>query len=276
MTPQESVARIKEKTVVLLTVVREAGGNPLAKSDHSHIYDEIMYSDLSQQNLSQHALSQPLPGLSISGPGLFPQRLSQYDENYPPAPPPMDFGKFGPAVQLKPINDKYTNEDSDHKPQRSVRPTSPAAHLTYRTASTSGLGERTSKDSGLSSGSSGSRNPAPRQMDSQPAVTSAAKLAAQEPVPVQASLTTHAQDLDRDINARKSYRTEREMVRTFLKNQRRSSPAPQEPDIQPTRSRNCRIVGNYELEVSNTIHVIMMSYLVGRVKVSNFVYYSTL
>ena len=221
-----------------------------------------MYSDLSQQNLSQHALSQPLPGLSTSGPGLFAQGLSQYNENYPPAPPPMDFGKFGPAVQLKPMNDKCTNEDSDHKPRRAVRPTSPAAHLTYRTASTSGLGERTSKDSGLSSGSSGSRNPAPKQMDSQPATTSTPRLAAQEPANMQASLlTTHTQDLDRDISARKSYRTEREMVR--LKNQRRSSPAPQEPVSanQPTRSRNCRIVGNYELEVSDTIHVIMMSYL---------------
>jgi hypothetical protein len=87
-------------------------------------------------------------------------------------------------------------------------------------------------------------------MDPQPAVTSTARLTAQEPATAQASLTTHTQDLDRDITARKSYRTEREMVRTFLKNQRRNSPAPQEPvpANQPMRSRNCRIVGNYELE----------------------------
>ena len=259
MTPQESVARIKEKSVILLTVVRETGGNASAKANHSHIYDEIMYSDLSQQNLSQHALSQPLPGLSFTGPGLLAQGFSQYDENYPPAPPPMDFGKYAPAAQqLKPLID---NEDSDHKPQRHLRPISPAAHLTRRTASTSGLGERTSKDSGLSSGSSDSRNHAPKQMDPQPAVTNTARLTAQEPATAQASLTTHTQDLDRDINARKSYRTQREMVRTFLKNQRRNSPAPQEPvpANQPMRSRNCRIVGNYELEVNMTI--IMISYL---------------
>lgn len=240
MTPQESVARIKEKTVITLTVIRETG-NALVKPNHQHIYDEIMYTDLSQQN-SQNALSQP-HGLSLQG-------LSQHDENQPPTPPPiMDFGKFSPAAQ-KPLatGALSTNQEPGHRPQRHLRPTSPTAHLTYRTRSTSGQGERTSKDSGLSSGSSGSPNTALKQTDSKPTV---ATRLTQAPTPAHDALSV-TQNLDKDIKARQSYRTEREMVRTFLKSQRRNSPAPREPvsSSQPARSRNCRIVGDYELEVS--------------------------
>lgn len=222
MTPQESVARIKEKTVITLTVLREIGCSP----NRQHIYEEIMYSDLSQQNLSQPGLSQP-------------------DENHPPTPPPMNFGKFGSASQQNLLD----QEEPGHKPQKHLRPTSPAAHLMYRTSS-SGQGERTSKDSGLSSGSSDSPNTAPKQSDSKPPVPN---LRLKQPPAV-----TLTQNLDREIKARQSYRTEKEMMRTYLKTQRRNCPTPQEPlssnSKQHTRSRNHRIVGEYEFEVCQPMH----------------------
>lgn len=225
MTPQESVARIKERTVITLTVLRETG-NMAAAPNRQHIYDEIMYSDLSQQNLSQNALSQP-----------------GHDENYPPTPPPINFGKYGSASQQNLLD----HEEPSHKPPKAMRPTSPAAHLMYRTSS-SGQGERTSKDSGLSSGSSDSPNPAPKQSDSKPV---APNHGLKQPPPV-----TLTQNLEREIKARQSYRTEKEMMRTFLKTQRRNSPATQEPvpSRPPTRSRNCRIVGEYEFEVCQPMH----------------------
>lgn len=228
MTPQESVARIKERTVITLTVLRETG-NMAAAPNRQHIYDEIMYSDLSQQNLSQNALSQP--------------GLLQHDENHPPTPPPINFGKFGSASQQNLLD----HEEPSHKPQKAMRPTSPAAHFVYRTSS-SGQGERTSKDSGLSSGSSDSPNPAPKQSDSKPVPN--LRLKQQQPA------VTITQNLDREIKARQSYRTEKEMMRTFLKSQRRNSPAPQEPvPSRPRiRSRNCRIVGEYEFEVCQPMH----------------------
>lgn len=234
MTPQESVARIKEKTVVTLTVIRDSG-NMSAQTNRQHIYDEIMYTDLSQQNLSQNTLSQP--------------GLSQHDENHPPIPPPMNFGKYSSASQ----QDLLSHEEPSHRPQKHMRPTSPAAHLMYRTSSSSGQGERTSKDSGLSSGSSDTPNPTPKQSDSKPAVPNARVKA-----PPRESAVTLTENLDRDIKARQSYRTEKEMMRTFLKSRRRNSPAPQKPvpSSQPTPSRNCRIVGEYEFEVCKPTHAI--------------------
>ena len=217
MTPQESVARIKEKPVLTITVLRDVGH----ESTQHHIYDEIIVTDLSQQNLSQQ------------------------DENVPPTPPPMDFGKFSPSAQPKLLHNgaALMSEDPSHRSQR-LRPTSPAAQFTYKT-SNSGQGEHTSKDSGLSSGSSDSPHQALRQTDPKPAVTRLTQ------APTPGALRT-AQNLDRDVKERPLYRTEREMVRTQLKNQRRNSPAPLEPisSSHPTRSRNCRIVGEYELEVS--------------------------
>ena len=74
--------------------------------------------------------------------------------------------------------------------------------------------------------------------------------------PVPALVLT--QDLDRDINERKSYRTEQEIVRNFLKNQRRRSPTPRNPVAtnNPAKPRNTRIVGEYELEVRYYHHML--------------------
>ena len=236
LTPTESVARIKEKTLVTITVLRDMGANKLNSPEHNpHIYDEI-YSDHSQQ----HALSQPLPGpphTHSALPGILPAALSQYDENHPPTPPPMDFGKFSPSAQhrqrLGAISSPTEEiKSGQHQGGKRYRPTSPAVHISQRTSTNCGLGERTSKDSGLSSGSSDSPNTASKPGNN-------TRLLPPTPVP---------QDLDR--NARKSYRTENEMVRRFIKNQRRNSPAPRDSSTSSNRpSRNCHVVGEYELEV---------------------------
>ena len=214
LSPQESVARIKEKSVVTLTVLRQ-GGHETSKKDE-HIYDEILYADLTQ-NLSQPNLLQ--------------------DENFPPTPPPMDF-KFSPAPRRKysmPILD-----DPSTREPKPIRPISSSANCTYRI--TSSQGEQTSKDSGLSSGSSGSPNPTSRQTER---VTL-------KPTAVPVPAVTAARNFDRDFRERHSYRTEREMIKSILKTQKRSSPAPQEPLSlsQSTKSRNYRIEGEYEVEVS--------------------------
>lgn len=238
LTPQESVARIKENTVVTITVLREMGAS---KQSKGHIYDEIMYAELSQQNQS---LSQPLPGLSQPSSGVFFHGLSQYDENQPPTPPPIDFSKFSSAARH--LADHGCSDHPGHRPQKQLRSNSPGTNYTYRTPPISGYGERTSKDSGLSSGSSNSPNhtPHPKQLDSRPTVTENSRLQVQATQDI-------AQDMDRDITARRSYRTGREMARLIIKDQRRKSPSPHDPvpSKQPARSRNRRIVGEYELEV---------------------------
>ena len=224
------MARIKEKTVVTLTVLREMGGN-----NHPHIYDEII-TGLSQQNHT--ALSQPLPGLSQPESGFFLKGLSQCDENHPP----MDFSKFSPKTVTKQQRQQTDQDSNGQKSQRPMISVSPGANLSYRTSPITGKGERTSKDSGLSSGSSDSPNS--KRLDPKPGVTSTTRLQ-----------TNHAQDLDREITARRSYRTEQEMVRDILKKeQRKYSPAPQEQHNEtskqlPIRSRNRCIVGDYEFEV---------------------------
>ena len=239
LTPQESVARIKENTVVTITVLRDMGASRTNRQD-SHIYDEIMYAELSQQNQS---LSQPLLGLSQpSSTGMFLRGLSQQDENQPPTPPPIDFSKLSSAAKHFTSTDQGSNDLSGHRPQKQLRSTSPGTNCTYRIPLISGQGERTSKDSGLSSGSSNSPNHTPhsKQSEGRPTVTENSRLQVQA-----------TQDMDRDITARRSYRTGREMLKTILKDQRRNSPSSHNPasSKQPVRSRNRRIVGDYELEV---------------------------
>ena len=214
LSPQESVARIKEKSVVTLTVLRSGSHESLKKDEH--IYDEILYADLTQ-NLSQPNLLQ--------------------DENFPPTPPPMDF-RFSPSPRRKysmPILD-----DPSTRMPKPVRPISSSANCTYKI--TSSQGEQTSKDSGLSSGSSGSPNPTSRQTER----------VAVKPTIVPVPAISAARDFDRDIRGRHSYRTEREMIKSILKTQKRNSPAPQEPLSlsQSAKSRNYRIEGEYEVEVS--------------------------
>ena len=246
------MARIKEKSVVILTVLRDTGANK--RSDHfAHIYDDIdlFYADQSNQ-LSQHALSQPMPTCSYHGPDL-PAALSQFDENYPPTlPPPMDFGKLSPSAQHKLQLQRNIDEKLGQRSPRHFRSTSPGVHVTHQVSQSYGQGERTSKDSGLSSGSSDSPNSAGKQAEGRLAVPqNSAPFSSRLPTGATALSPTTALDLNRDTNVRKSYRTEQEMVRKFIKEQRRNPPPLQSlPTLnQPTRSRNCRINGDYELEV---------------------------
>lgn len=213
MNPRESVSRIKENSVVKVTVLRDT--KPGGARGDQHIYDEILYADLSQN-----------------------QKLSQQDDSFPPAPPPMDFGKHHPSSSSR---QKPAMPAIEEPSNRHLRSTSPAAHFIYRTSSSQG--EHTSKDSGLSSGSSGSPN---RQADKQAATVKQNLM----PPPIPAANV--CQDLDRDFKARQSYRTEREMIQRFLKTQKRSYPPLRDSvsATQHTRSRNCRIMGEYVVEVS--------------------------
>ena len=190
--------------------------DPKASKHDEHIYDEILYADLSQ-NLSQPNLLQ--------------------DENYLTTPPPMELRRCTSPHRKHsmPLLDEQCS-----RPHRPIRPMSSTAN--YKISSTHG--EQTSKDSGLSSGSSGSPNPAQKQAE---------RLAVRPSVPLpHPPAISAAQKFNRDIYNQQSYRTEQEMLRSFLKTQKRNSPAPQDPLSlsQSAQSTNYRIEGEYEVEVS--------------------------
>ena len=208
------MARIKDKPVVTLTVLR--GDEHQLHQEEEHIYDEILYADL-------------CPG------------LSQSDENYLPALY-MASVKDSPGIARK--NRAPMQEDTHNRPCKMVRPVSPSANYTYRTTysapagKTHQSGEKGSKDSGLSSGSSGSAQHFTRH--NEVAVNSQRGLT--RPYP------GSALNLDRGVGARHSYRTEREMLRNFLKSQKRSGHTHQ-LHTQSSKRRNYRIEGDYEVEV---------------------------
>ena len=236
-----------------LTVLREMGANKQPRTDNlAHIYDEIdlFYADQSN-SLSQHALSQPMPSRSYHGPDL-PAALSQFDENHPPTPPPIDFGKLSPSAQHKLQLQRNIDEKLGQRSQRHFRSISPGVHVAHQISQNYSQGERTSKDSGLSSGSSDSPNTAGKHLEARPGVPpTTTSTAPSFRLPTPAGLSPTSLDLNRDINVRKSYRTEQEMVRKFIKDQRRHPPPPMSllASNQPARSRNCRVNGDYELEV---------------------------
>ena len=201
--PKEAVARIKDKTVVTITVLR---GDEYQQQNTSqkeeHIYDEILYADLCPA-------------------------LSQSDENYPPAPVMASPGFSRDSLQKRraPMQEDLQNK----------RPASPLANHIERATSSAQNGEKGSKDSGLSSGSSGhgfSRHE--RAGESQKSVAH----------------PNLGNALNRSVGARSSYRTEREMMRNFLKSQKRSGHTHQ-LHTQSSKRRNYRIEGGYEVEVSN-------------------------
>lgn len=125
ISPQEAVARIKEKTLVTLTVHR---GVARVERDQ-HLYDEIFYSDsqLSQQNLSQQD-----DNMSLNFP------------TYPRAKGGVTGGQGD------------ENQRSHRKPSSSSvatgsgRRTKPMHQVVHQT----NQGTRGSQDSGLSTGSS--------------------------------------------------------------------------------------------------------------------------
>ena len=216
---QEAVARIKDQTAVVLTVLRggsppveELGGHYHCLEEDEHIYDEILYTDLIQ--------------------------LSQPDENYPPLSMMShmrdEYSKESPSASRRnrvPMHFDLQNRRPSHN-----RPTSPAATYGFRTNPKAG--EKSSKDSGLSSGSSGSPHPLGRPPVSQKH-------------PLGAPHLTNS-FLDRNTTARHSYRTEREMLKNYIKTQKKNAHLPaQEPREAPSKPRNCRIEGDYEVEVSS-------------------------
>lgn len=201
--PKEAVARIKDKTVVTITVLRgdEYQQQNISQKEE-HIYDEILYADLCPA-------------------------LSQSDENYPPAPVMASPGFSKDSLQKRraPMQEDLQNK----------RPASPLANHIERATSSAQNGEKGSKDSGLSSGSSGhgfSRHE--RAGESQKSVAH----------------PNLGNALNRSVGARSSYRTEREMMRNFLKSQKRSGHTHQ-LHTQSSKRRNYRIEGGYEVEVGN-------------------------
>ena len=215
MSTQEAVARIKDRAIVTLTIQR--GGDPdmNTSTDQEHIYDEILYADLSQPQLSQ-------------------------DENFPP------FSFYSPTAQRK-----NRHEDMPSRHPRMVRPVSPSNNLIYRATSqattqthkTTRSGEKGSKDSGLSSGSSGSPNPIPKHQN---------RAMEHQKMTTQAHCYGSSSNLDRNVGARHSYRTEREMLKTYLKSQKRSHQREPQPPSSG-KPRNYRIEGDYEVEVGDAV-----------------------
>lgn len=202
--PKEAVARIKDKTVVTLTVLRGDEYQQQSTSQkEEHIYDEILYADLC--------------------PALY-----QSDENYPPALVMASPGFSKDCLQKRraPMLEDLQNK----------RPASPLANHVDRATSSAQTGEKGSKDSGLSSGSSGHGfcRHNERAVENQKGVAH----------------PNLGNALNRSVGARSSYRTEREMVRNFLKSQKRSGHTHQ-LHTQSSKRRNYRIEGGYEVEVGN-------------------------
>lgn len=130
ISPQEAVARIKEKTLVTLTIRR---GVAEAEFDQ-HVYDEIFYSD---SQLSQQSLSQQDENMSGLNQTTFPRAKSRGTGRH---------GEEGQRYHRHPSSSTITT-GSGRRPMHSlvVHPTNPTQQ---------GSLERGSKDSGLSSGSS--------------------------------------------------------------------------------------------------------------------------
>lgn len=213
------MSRIKDKIVLTLTILR--GGSPRDQSPpnlttEEHIYDEILYADLSQP-------------------------LSQQDENFPLLPL-FHMDTYSPSVPRK--NRFPMHEDIQNRHRMHTRPMSPAANYVYRaTSSAPSAGQKGSKDSGLSSGSSGSPPPFARQP-------------AKHHHKGMRHYPGSTQNLDQEVMGRHSYRTEREMLKSYLKTQKKS-----QPTNQPTSSkgRNCRIEGEYEVEVCHACIVFSLT-----------------
>lgn len=222
--PQEAVARIKDKTLVTLTILR--GLVPPSKLHKQgthisdHIYDEILYAD-QQQQLSQN--------------------LSQQEDGFPPF---MTTGLIrDPSFASRRHRMAITEDDSFRTPAHALlrRPSSPLETVKefQHHRMESGLpinghttlpGEKGSKDSGLSSGSSNSPEHKDKGFKCQDGVVYP------EDTP-----------FERLANLRTSYRTEREMLKNFLKTRKKEGT---ELEVEETDSkRNCRIEGEYEVEV---------------------------
>ena len=221
MNPGEAVARIKDKTLVTVMVVR--GEKPTSHSHKEHIYDEILYSDASQFSLSQP--EEMFAAMSLEPPEQNPQRHS-----------PQGWRRA--RVPVAP-DDPYAGGNRSYN------------HDHVQAAPTPRVGGQHhvegSKDSGLSSGSNDSARLVHRQIqkvaDLQPQQQQQRGLKYSQHV-------SHSQDLlSRVVPARHSYRTEREMMRNGILQDARSNSQDMLATVEASHRRNCRVEGNYELEV---------------------------
>ena len=218
--PQEAVARIKDKPIVTLTILRGVSSSKQKSSTQDHIYDEIMYADqqLSQNLSQQEDFSQFMTaGLSQES---FPSRHRQ---------------RLGQLSERDLLRHEIKKRGHDHAPN-GVKET---RHINYPTVSSNGTqvtlpGEKGSKDSGLSSGSSTS----PEHHKDRARMVEGQAVVYPEDAP-----------FDRIAKIRHSYRTEREMLKKFLKSQKKEPDIVVETGTVENSRRNCRIEGDYEVEV---------------------------
>ena len=159
------MARIKEKTLVTLTVHRggsniSSGGGSASGGGGDHVYDEIFYSDLSQQ--SQHSLSQQDENTPLNmatyprprGTGGRTTAINTVDESqrYHRHPPPLHPAPTSPAPP-PPVSNVQQHQQQHQ--QRSTRSLQRVGHPPHHAPHKPPQGmEKGSKDSGLSSGSS--------------------------------------------------------------------------------------------------------------------------
>ena len=158
-------------------------------------------------------------------------------------PPPKEAGDFyGKEMDLfKQLRRKSHDGTS---PSRLVPPPQQQKHHSERLSkgerSPKHLSERVSADSGLSSGTSGS----PTGIKYPQPLLSAANLA-----------------LDRRIQGRHSYRTEREIIRRFQQDAKRAECRDPASGFRHPHPRKKRIDGEYEVEVSTNSTYLMLIYV---------------
>ena len=222
MNPGEAVARIKDKTLVTVTVVR--GEKPTSHSHKEHIYDEILYSDASQFSLSQP--EEMFASMSLEPPELHPPRHSPQGPRRARVPLAPD-DPYGPSGR---------SYNHDHV-QAAPPPRVGGQHHVEG-----------SKDSGLSSGSNDSARLVHRQMQ-KVADMQQQQQQQQRSLKYSQQMSLSQDLLSRATPARHSYRTEREMMRNGALQEARSNSQDMLATTEASHRRNCRVEGNYELEV---------------------------
>ena len=254
--PQEAVARIKDKPVVALTILR---GFPKpthllsrSKSDQEaqHIYDEIMYADaLSQQDENLP----PVISAGVSALNARKHRVPMMEDALNRSSKAAHKRPVSPAGNTffrtssgPPAPKHQSHNRSHHQSHRSNHPHhhhhQQQHHHPHQTRHLPGGESKGSKDSGLSSGSSGTggRHHHALQHD----------LVVGQPQHVIGDM----QAFERSIyEGRSNFRTEQDVARKYLfdngsgdgDGKRMSDDAA----AQLVARKNCRIDGEYEVEV---------------------------
>ncbi len=253
--PQEAVARIKDKPVVALTILR---GFPKpthlnrSKSDQEaqHIYDEIMYADaLSQQDENlPPVISAGVSALNARSRHRIPMmedalnRSSKAAHKRPVSPAGNTFFRTSSGP---PAPKHQSHNRSHHQSHRSNHTHSHhhQHHHPHQTRHIPGGESKGSKDSGLSSGSSGTggRHHHALQHD----------IVVGQPQHVIGDM----QAFERSIyEGRSNFRTEQDVARKYIfdngsSDGKRMSDDGSTAASQLVARKNCRIDGEYEVEV---------------------------